>query len=68
MDKKKVPVLVGIGQLVNREKTLDQMDPLKMMTEAGRIAAKDACISNLTKVDTLYVVNCLSKSLKNPCE
>jgi acetyl-CoA C-acetyltransferase len=68
MDKKKIPVIVGVGQLVNREKTLNQMDPLKMMTEAGRIAAKDACISNLTKIDTLYVVNCLSKSLKNPCE
>jgi len=68
MDKKKVPVLVGVGQLVNREKTLNQMDPMKMMTEAGRIAARDACISNLTKIDTLYVVNCLSKSLKNPCE
>jgi acetyl-CoA C-acetyltransferase len=68
MDKKKVPVIVGVGQLVNREKTPDQMDPVKMMTEAGRIAAKDACINNLTKMDTLYVVNCLSKSLKNPCE
>jgi len=33
MDKNKVPVLVGTGQLVHREKTLDQMDPLKMMKE-----------------------------------
>ena len=68
MDKNRMPVIVGIGQLVNREKMQDQMDPLKMMTEAGRTAAKDACISNLTKIDTLYVVNCLSKSLKNPCK
>ena len=68
MDKNKVPVLVGIGQLINREKTQDQMDPLKMMAEAGRIAAEDAGIGNVTKADTLYVVNCLSRSLKNPCE
>ncbi len=68
MNKKKVPVLVGVGQLVNREKTPDQMDPLKMMNQAVRIAAKDAGISSLGKIDTLYVVNCLSKVLKNPCE
>jgi acetyl-CoA C-acetyltransferase len=68
MDKKKVPVLVGVGELVNREKTLDQMDPLKMMAEASRIASRDATLDNLIKVDTLYVVNCLSRSLKNPFE
>jgi acetyl-CoA C-acetyltransferase len=68
MDKKKVPVLVGVGQLVNREKTQEQMDPLKMMAEAGRVAARDAAISKLTKVDTLYVVNCLSRYLKDPCK
>ena len=66
MDKNKVPVLVGTGQLVHREKTLDQMDPLKMMAEACRIAADDAGIDSVVKVDTLYVVNCLSRSLYNP--
>jgi len=68
VDKNKIPVLVGIGQLIHREKTKDQMDPLKMMADAGRIAAEDAGIGNVTKVDTLYVVNCLSRSLENPCE
>ncbi len=68
MDKYKVPVLVGTGQLVYREKTLDQMDPLKMMAEACRVAADDAGIDSVAKVDTLYVVNCLSRSLDNPCE
>ena len=27
------PVLVGVAQLVNREKTLDKIDPLKMLVE-----------------------------------
>ena len=68
MDKKKIPVLIGVGQLTNREKTPDQLDPIKMMAEASRIAARDATLDNLIKVDTLYVVNCLSRSLKNPFE
>lgn len=68
MDKNKIPVLIGVGQLTNREKTPDQLDPIKMMAEAGRIAARDATLDNLVKVDTLYVVNCLSRSLKNPFE
>ena len=33
MDKTKVPVLVGVAQLVNREKAVDKIDPLKMMAE-----------------------------------
>ena len=33
MDKTKDPVLVGVVQLVNREKTVDNIDPLKMMVE-----------------------------------
>ena len=68
MDKNKIPVLIGVGQLTNREKTPDQLDPIKMMAEASRIAARDATLDNLIKVDTLYVVNCLSRSLKNPFE
>ena len=68
MDKSKVPVLVGTGQLVHREKTRDQMDPLKMMAEACRVATDDAGIDGVAKVDTLYVVNCLSRSLDNPCK
>ncbi|MBW1869993.1 MAG: hypothetical protein JRI73_12090 [Deltaproteobacteria bacterium] len=42
--------------------------PLKMMAEACRIAADDAGIDSVVKVDTLYVVNCLSRSLYNPCK
>jgi len=33
MDKTKVPVLVRVAQLVNREKAVDKIDLLKMMVE-----------------------------------
>ena len=33
MDKTKDPVLVRVAQLVNREKTVDKIDLLKMMVE-----------------------------------
>ena len=68
MDKNNIPVLIGVGQLTNREKTPDPLDPIKMMAEASKIASGDAALDNLVKVDTLYVVNCLSRSLDNPFE
>ena len=66
MDKNKIPVLVGAAQLVHREKTVDQLDPLRMMAEASKMAARDATLDGLAKVDTLYIVNCLSKNLSEP--
>jgi acetyl-CoA C-acetyltransferase len=66
MNKNKIPVLVGIAQLVRREKTVAQLDPLQMMAEASQAAVRDATLGDLAKVDTLYMVNCLSKNLSEP--
>ncbi len=66
MDKNKVPVLIGIAQLIHREKTAAQLDPLQMMAEASKMAARDATLGGLAKVDTLYIVNCLSRNLSEP--
>ncbi len=66
MDENKIPVLVGIAQLVHREKTAAQLDPLQMMAEASQAAAKDSTLGDLAKVDTLYIVNSLSKNLNEP--
>ena len=66
MDKNRVPVIVGAAQLTHREKTPTQLDPLRMMAEVSRMAAQDALLSDLPRVDTLYVVNCISKELKAP--
>ena len=68
MDKHAVPVLVGVSQLICREKTVEQMDPLKMMVEAARNAALDAAIDDISRIDTVYVVNCLSKKLTDPAQ
>jgi acetyl-CoA C-acetyltransferase len=66
MDRKKTPVLVGQAQLAHREKTALQLDPLSMMAEVARMAVKDAGLQNIPRVDTLYVVNCISKVLNEP--
>jgi hypothetical protein len=66
MSTKKTPVLIGTAQLVNREKTHAQIDPLMMMAETSRLAATDAGLATLDEVDTLYVVNCLSGILERP--
>jgi acetyl-CoA C-acetyltransferase len=66
MDKAKVPVLVGTAQLVHRAKTQTQLDPLDMMADSSRAAAEDATLGGLAGVDTLYVVNCLSRELGAP--
>ncbi len=68
MDKKRIPVLVGASQLTNREKTEKQKNPVDFMAEACRMAAKDAAISDLDGVDTICVVNCLSRILERPGE
>ena len=68
MDKKKIPVLVGAAQLTNREKTEKQKNPVEFMAEACRMAAKDAAISDLGGIDTICIVNCLSRILEKPGE
>lgn len=68
MDKYKIPVLVGIAQLTHHEKTEEQLDPLQMMAEVSQAAAKDSTLGDLVKVDTLYIVNCLSKNLNEPVQ
>lgn len=68
MSTKKTPVLIGTAQLVNREKTPVQIDPLMMMAETSRLAAADAGLATLDEIDTLYVVNCLSRILERPAQ
>ena len=66
MDKEKVPALIGAAQFTDREKTNQQIDPLLMMAEVSMMAAKDAKLKNIKEIDTLYIVNCLSRIQKNP--
>lgn len=56
------PVVVGVGQLTNRIKSLDDaIEPVELMVRAARAAAEDAGSPDLlSKVDTLEVVSIIS--------
>lgn len=56
------PVIVGVGQLTNRIKSLDEaIEPAEMMARVARLAAEDAGSRDLIwKIDSLQVVNILS--------
>jgi acetyl-CoA C-acetyltransferase len=56
------PVIVGVGQLTNHLKSLDQaIEPAEMMARVARTAAEDAGSPDLlTRLDSVQVVNILS--------
>ncbi len=56
------PVIVGVGQLTNHLKSLDQaIEPAEMMATVARLAAEDAGSPDLlAKLDSLQIVNILS--------
>ena len=62
------PVVVGVGQLSNRAGDPSQvMEPLDMMAEAARRAAADAEIGDrLREVDSLTVINIISRAYADP--
>lgn len=63
------PVLVGCGQIVQRDVDLGEArGPVELMVEAARRAADDARLSreNLGTVDSIGVVNILSWKYSNP--
>ncbi|MBI2913908.1 MAG: acetyl-CoA acetyltransferase [Chloroflexi bacterium] len=56
------PVIVGVGQYVNRSEELDEArEPAEMMAHVARAAEADACVEGLlARVDSLQVVNIIS--------
>ena len=56
------PVIVGVGQYVNRSKELDDArEPADMMATVARAAEDDAGVEGLlARVDSLQVVSILS--------
>jgi acetyl-CoA C-acetyltransferase len=62
------PILIGVGQLIHRVADPHQvMEPLEMMAEAVRRAVADAEISQrLTDVDSLTVINIISRAYADP--
>ncbi|MEX0682797.1 MAG: acetyl-CoA acetyltransferase [Dehalococcoidia bacterium] len=54
------PVIVGVGQVTNRARTLDEaLEPAELMARSARLAEEDAGAGLLSKVDSVQVVNIL---------
>src|SRR2546426_1248512 len=64
MATKNDPVIVGVGQLTNHPKSIDEtLEPLDMMERTAREAEEDAGIGGLLeKVDSVQIVNFMSWS------
>jgi acetyl-CoA C-acetyltransferase len=59
VNEEKIPIIVGSGQLVDREATVERhIEPLDMLTRTARLAAQDAGISEaeLENIDTVALV------------
>jgi len=64
----KRPVIIGVGQSVNRsDDPADIKTPIDMIEAAVRMAQDDSCIKGLIeKVDTLFLVNIMSRHYADP--
>jgi acetyl-CoA C-acetyltransferase len=68
MQAARQPILVGVGQLVNRAADpREVMEPLEMMAVTARLAAEDAEIApRLDEIDSLTVINIISHPYADP--
>lgn len=59
---KNYPVIVGVGQITNRHKSLDEaLEPAELMARSAQLAAEDAGNPDLlSKLDSVQVVNILT--------
>ncbi len=63
----RTPVIVGVGQHEQRTGPEDALEPVDLMTEAARIAARDSGADDvLDAIDTVRVVNLLSWRYRDP--
>ncbi len=68
MDPERIPVIVGVGQTVNRPKTMEEIrEPADLIEASARRAAEDGRAEGaLAEIDMLGVVNILSWSYADP--
>src|SRR6516164_9225639 len=63
----RIPVIVGIGEIIDRPKEITQgLAPLDLLERALRRAEEDACAKLLGEVQSLDVVNFLSWRYRDP--
>ena len=70
MSDKQIPVLVGVGQVTEREFDRDSASPMDLMEQASLLAAEDAGIkaSWLSELDVLAVVKSFREPTPNSAE
>ncbi len=68
MDPERIPVIVGVGQTVNRPKAMEEIrEPADLIEASARRAAEDGSAEGaLAEIDMLGVVNILSWSYEDP--
>jgi acetyl-CoA C-acetyltransferase len=68
MQAARQPILVGVGQLVNRAvDPREVMEPLEMMAVTARLAIEDAELApHLREIDSLTVINVISRPYADP--
>jgi acetyl-CoA C-acetyltransferase len=63
----RTPVIVGVGQVVQRAAGLDDArEPLDLLVDAVRAAATDAGLASVPTADSVQVVNLLSWRYRDP--
>ncbi len=63
----RTPVIIGVGQVVQRAENLDDArEPLDLMVDAVRAAAADASLPGVPAADSVRVVNLLSWRYRDP--
>ncbi len=66
MNKKKIPVIVGVAQFTQRKGTSHPFDPLRLMIKTSQKAIEDTNANNLVDfIDAVYMVNINSWSYED---
>ena len=66
MNKKKIPVVIGVGQFTQRKGSSQPLDPLRLMIKTSQQAIEDTNVNGLVDfIDAVYMVNNISWSYED---
>lgn len=66
MNKKKIPVIIGVAQFTQRKGTSQPLDPLRLMIKTSQKAIDDTNVNSLVDfIDAVYMVNIISWSYED---
>ena len=66
INKKKIPIIIGVGQFTQRKNSSQPLDPLRLMIKTSQKAIDDTNVNNLADfVDAVYMVTMISWSYED---